>query len=100
MAAYAPPTARQTIPGLPDGDIAAISVPALVFRSDASDFAHPRATSEAVASLIPRARLAEPPWGDREWIERGEERGTHGESLLARWPLLVPQLADFGDHVP
>jgi pimeloyl-ACP methyl ester carboxylesterase len=97
MAAYAPPVPGQTIPGIADGDIAAISVPAIVFRSGISDPAHPRATSEAVARAVPGATLLEPPWGDREWIERGEEREADNGSLFARWPLLVPQLADFGD---
>ena len=72
----------------------------MVFRSGASDPAHPRATSEALAALIPGARLVEPPWGDREWIERGEERDASGGSLFASWPLLVPQLADFGSQIP
>jgi hypothetical protein len=98
MAAYAPPVPGQTIPGIPDGDItAAIAVPAIVFRSGASDPAHPRATSEAVAALIPGAKLLEPPWGDREWAERGERRDEPGESLFKSWPKLVPQLAEFGD---
>jgi hypothetical protein len=93
--------AGQTIPGIPDADIAAaFSVPTIVFRSGASDPAHPRATSEAVAALIPGARLLEPPWGDREWIERGEQRDAPGESLFKSWPLLVPQLADFGQQIP
>jgi hypothetical protein len=52
MAAYAPP-AGQTIPGIPNDDIAAISVPTIVFRSGESDPAHPRATSEALAALVP-----------------------------------------------
>jgi pimeloyl-ACP methyl ester carboxylesterase len=98
MAAYAPPVPGQTIPGIPDGDItAAIAVPTIVFRSGASDPAHPRATSEAVAALIPGAKLLEPPWGDREWTERGERRDEPGESLFRSWPKLVPQLAEFGD---
>jgi hypothetical protein len=75
-------------------------VPTIVFRSGASDPAHPRATSEAVAAPIPGARLLEPPWGDREWIERGERRDAPGESLFKSWPLLVPQLADFGQQIP
>jgi pimeloyl-ACP methyl ester carboxylesterase len=99
MTAYAPPTAGQTIPGIPDEDIRAISVPSIVFRSGASDPAHPRATSEGVAALIPGAKLLEPPWGDREWIERGEQRDANGASLFARWPLLVPQLDAFGSEV-
>lgn len=99
MAAYAPPTTDKTIPGVADADIAAISVPTIVYRSGASDPAHPRATSEQLASLIPGARLLEPPWGDREWAERGEAREERGESLFGRWPLLTPQLAEFGDTI-
>ncbi len=53
---------------------------------------HTRATSEALAWLLPRARLVEPPWGDREWIERQEARD---EGLFARWPLLAPQLLEW-----
>jgi hypothetical protein len=42
----------------------------------------------------------EPPWGDREWIERGEQRDAPGESLFKSWPLLVPQLAGLGQQIP
>ena len=44
--------------------------------------------------------VLEPPWGDREWIERGEQRDAPGESLFKSWPLLVPQLAGFGQQIP
>ena len=70
-------------------DAKALGIPALVFRSGVSDPHHTRATSEALAEILPGARLVEPPWGDREWIERGEARE---EGLFARWPLLAPQL--------
>ena len=45
-----------------------------------------------MAELLPQARLVEPPWGDREWIER---QGTHDEGLFARWPKLAPQLLEW-----
>jgi hypothetical protein len=45
-----------------------------------------------VAELLPQARLVEPPWGDREWIER---QGTHDEGLFVRWPKLAPQLLEW-----
>jgi pimeloyl-ACP methyl ester carboxylesterase len=89
------PRQEEVVPGLLKSDAARISVPTLVFRSGDSDVHHTRATSEAVAACIPGARLVEPPWGDREWIERG---GT-GESLFVRWPLLVPHLTDWADEV-
>ena len=89
------PRDEEVVPGLLKSDAARISVPTLVFRSGDSDVHHTRATSEAVAAAIPGAKLVEPPWGDREWIERG---GT-GQSLFVRWPLLVPHLTDWADEV-
>ncbi len=88
MLAYCPRDGEH-IPGLPDDEARAMDLPALVFRSGESDPHHTRATSEALAELLPRAELVEPPWGDREWIERQDARG---EGLFARWPRLAPQL--------
>ncbi len=70
---------------------ARLDLPALVFRSGASDPHHTRATSEQLASLLPRSELVEPPWGDREWNDRMVVAAS-GEGLFARWPLLAPQL--------
>jgi pimeloyl-ACP methyl ester carboxylesterase len=91
MLAYCP-REGETVPGLTDADARRMQLPALVFRSGESDPHHTRATSEAVAGLLPQARLVEPPWGDREWIERGEARD---EGLFARWPRLAPQLLEW-----
>jgi pimeloyl-ACP methyl ester carboxylesterase len=91
MEAYCPREGEH-IPGLPDAEVRALDVPALVFRSGASDANHTRATSEALASLLPKATLAEPPWGDREWVERGLARVEREEGIFSRWPLLAPQL--------
>jgi hypothetical protein len=71
-----------------------MGLPALVFRSGVSDVHHTRATSEQLAALLPNATLVEPPWGDREWIERQAERERTG-GLFVRWPLLVPILDDW-----
>jgi pimeloyl-ACP methyl ester carboxylesterase len=98
MAAYAPRT-DQLIPGLADDEIRSVSVPTLVFRSGESDMAHTRETSENLAGLIPGAQLVEPPWGDREWIERGEAWAASGESLFTGWPLLAPQLIEWSDAI-
>ncbi len=57
-------------------------------------FHHPRETSETVHAMIPGSQIAEPPWGDREWIERLQASGR-GEGLFARWPLLAPQILAF-----
>ena len=91
MQAYCPREGEH-VPGLPDTEARRMDVPALVFRSGASDPHHTRATSEAVAALLPHARLVEPPWGDREWIERQLARD---EGLFARWPLLAPALLEW-----
>ena len=91
MLAYCPRD-DEPVPGLPARRRPALGIPALVFRSGESDPHHTRATSEALAEILPNARLVEPPWGDREWIERGIARD---EGLFARWPLLAPQLLEW-----
>ncbi len=91
MVAYCPRD-DEPVPGLSDTDARRLEVPALVFRSGVSDPHHTRATSEALARVLPRSELVEPPWGDREWLERQEARD---EGLFARWPLLAPILLDW-----
>jgi pimeloyl-ACP methyl ester carboxylesterase len=97
MLAYCP-RGDELVPGLPDAVGRAMRVPTLVFRSGASDMHHTRATSERLAGLIPGAQLVEPPWGDREWIDRGAAAATTGSSLFERWPLLAPQLLAWADE--
>ena len=95
MAAYCP-CGDELVPGLADDDARALDLPALVFRSGASDLNHRRETSEQVAALLPRAELVEPPWADTEWVERQAARNA-GEApgLFVRWPLLAPMLDDW-----
>jgi pimeloyl-ACP methyl ester carboxylesterase len=84
------------VPGLADQEAQAMTVPILIFRSGESDMFHIRPTSERLARELPGARLVEPPWGDREWIERQESAGKGG-ALFERWHLLVPQLTEWAD---
>ena len=92
MAAYCP-CDDALVPGLRDEEARRLDVPALVFRSGTTDYNHTRATSEALAALLPDARLAEPPWGDDEWHERSAARpGRRGEGLFSGWPALAPAL--------
>jgi pimeloyl-ACP methyl ester carboxylesterase len=99
MAAYCA-CGEQLIPGLQDADARRLEVPALVFRSGASDFNHTRATSELLAGLLPNARLVEPPWADGEWNERSAARpGGRGEGLFAGWPRLAPMLDEWTGEV-
>jgi pimeloyl-ACP methyl ester carboxylesterase len=95
MLAYCP-CGDEPVPGLPDDDARRLAVPTLVFRSGVSDMHHRRETSEHIASVLPAARLVEPPWSDTEWHERQEAR-TSGEApgLFVRWPLLAPTLLDW-----
>jgi pimeloyl-ACP methyl ester carboxylesterase len=89
------PTPAATVAGLADTECSAMRVPTLVFRSGRSDAHHTRATSERLAGLIPGAQLVEPPWGDDEWNERGDDAQAGTGHLFERWPLLAPQLLDF-----
>jgi pimeloyl-ACP methyl ester carboxylesterase len=84
----------QPVPGLDAAQLGQLKMPVMVFRSGQSDVHHPRATSEAVQAAIPGATLVEPPWGDREWLDRTAAQ-LRGEGLFARWPLLAPQLLAF-----
>jgi pimeloyl-ACP methyl ester carboxylesterase len=97
MLAYCP-CGDELVPGLPSATAGALDLPALVFRSGVSDAYHTRATSEQVAAALPNARLVEPPWGDREWIER-QHATESGGSLFERWKLLVPQLTEWSREV-
>jgi hypothetical protein len=83
----------ELVPGLPDDEARALELPALVFRSGASDPNHPRETSEQVAALLPNAQLVEPPWPDTEWIDRAAGKWQGFE----RWPLLAPQLMEWAN---
>jgi pimeloyl-ACP methyl ester carboxylesterase len=94
MAVYCP-SDDEIVPGLSVADASGFDVPTLVFRSGESDPHHTRATSEHIAQVLANARLVEPPWGDREWLDRGVARAERGEGLFARWPLLAPTLLDW-----
>jgi pimeloyl-ACP methyl ester carboxylesterase len=88
------PKDDSPVPGLVPAELAALKMPVMILRSGESDFHHPRETSEAVHAMIPASQLAEPPWGDREWIER-LQAAARGEGLFARWPMLAPQILEF-----
>lgn len=86
------PLEGSPVPGLSPEDFAHIGVPTLVFRGGQSDPHHPRYTTDGVHELLPDSKLVDPPWGDREWIERMLD-GENG--LFRRWALLAPQLLEF-----
>ncbi len=94
MAAYCA-CGEELVPGLPDADARRVDLPTLVFRSGKSDAHHTRATSESLAALLPNTALVEPPWGDREWLDRQDARAAGDGSLFSRWHLLAPQLTEW-----
>ncbi len=85
------------VPGLSDEEAAAMSVPILVFRSGVADMFHTRVTSERLAANLPNTTRAEPPWGDREWMEVVEASSAGNGTIFSRWKLLVPQLVEWAD---
>jgi pimeloyl-ACP methyl ester carboxylesterase len=88
------PAADSPVPGSTAAQLRALKMPIMILRSGESDFHHPRVTSEGVHALIPGSQIAEPPWGDREWLDRLQAQAA-GEGLFARWPLLAPQILAF-----
>ena len=88
MAAYVA-SEDELVPGLSTEAARSLDVPALVFRSGASDVNHTRATSERIAAVLPKAEIIDPPWGDTEWNERMADGPAR---LFHRWPLIAPQL--------
>ena len=91
--AYCP--CGNTIPGITDGEMRAMPVQALVFRSGESDMYHTRATTERLAELLPNGQLVEPPWADREWVD--SKIGYR----FVNWPRLAPILNDWATkHLP
>jgi pimeloyl-ACP methyl ester carboxylesterase len=88
------PDPSTPVPGLDPAQLRALKMPVMVFRSGESDPHHTRETSEAIAQAIPGAMLVEPPWGDKEWLERMAAQAC-GEGLFAHWPLLAPQILEF-----
>jgi pimeloyl-ACP methyl ester carboxylesterase len=88
------PAADSPVPGSTAAQLRALEMPIMILRSGESDFHHPRVTSEGVHALIPGSQIAEPPWGDREWLDRLQAQAA-GEGLFARWPLLAPQILAF-----
>jgi pimeloyl-ACP methyl ester carboxylesterase len=94
------PRPGEVVPGLSAEVASTIKAPTLVYRSGQSDCWHPRATSEALAEMIPEARLVEPPWPDTEWYD-GWLRRLDGRqaSPWENWPLLAPSLLEWASDV-
>ena len=90
------PEGGSPVPGLLPGDFKQLKMPVLIFRSGESDPHHPRYTTEQVHALIAGSKLVEPPWGDREWLERMADSAN---GLFRNYAKLAPQIAEF-DSAP
>jgi pimeloyl-ACP methyl ester carboxylesterase len=86
------PEGGSPVPGLLPQDFKQLTLPVLIFRSGASDPHHPRHTTEQVHALIPGSKMVEPPWGDREWLDRMADSGN---GLFRSYAKLAPQIAEF-----
>ena len=61
--------------------------------------AHVRDAARRSPPDSPNARLVEPPWGDREWLERSAKHRTGEAPLFTGWPALAPPLLAWADEV-
>ena len=86
------PEGGSPVPGLLPQDFKDLKMPVLIFRSGLSDPHHPRNTTEQVHALIPHSQLVEPPWGDREWLDRMADPAN---SLFRSHAQLAPQIVEF-----
>ena len=85
------------LPGLSPDDLAKLTMPLLVFNGGRPDIHHPRETTEALHAAVPGSLLVDPPWGEREWLDRLKAQEA-GAGFFERWPLLAPQLLEFASR--
>ena len=86
------PESGSPVPGLLPQDIKNMKMPVLIFRSGQSDPHHPRYTTEQVHALIAGSKMVEPPWGDREWLDRMADSAN---GLFRNYAKLAPQIVEF-----
>ena len=77
--------------GVPDAALRGIDLPTLIVSGN--DDVHPPSVSDAVARLIPHARLLPSPWSTEAWLDKFTMRA--GGSVFDLYPLLAPALLDF-----
>lgn len=83
------PVDDSPVPGLSEEQLGGIKVPTVVLNSGESDIHHPRYLTEALAKLIPGAKLDDPPWADTAWNDLLESEGM---TMYQDWALLAPKL--------
>lgn len=83
------PVDDSPVPGLSEEQLGSIGVPTVILNSGKSDMHHPRYLTEALARLIPGAKLDDPPWADTAWNDLLESEGM---TMYQDWALLAPKL--------
>lgn len=86
------PAGGSPVPGLLPEEFKQLKMPVLIFRSGESDPHHPRYTTEQVHALIAGSQMVEPPWGDREWLDRMADAAN---GLFRNYAKLAPQIVAF-----
>jgi 2-hydroxy-6-oxonona-2,4-dienedioate hydrolase len=89
------PMPDAPVPGIKEDELAALTLPTLIFRGGKQDEYHPEFLSLELHRLIPGSELIDPPWGDDEW-NRIKRLAVAGEgSFFDEWPRLAPSILDF-----
>jgi pimeloyl-ACP methyl ester carboxylesterase len=89
------PEEHKPIPGVTADELASIAKPTVIWRSSPLDRYHTEETSLRVHSVIPGAKLVEPPWGDDEW-SRLQVLTSQGKGhIFDTWPKLAPQIVEY-----
>jgi pimeloyl-ACP methyl ester carboxylesterase len=89
------PEEGKPIPGVTSEQFASIDVPTVIWRSSPLDRYHTEETSLRVHSLIPGAKLVEPPWGDDEWTRLQILTSQGKGHIFDTWPRLAPQILEY-----
>lgn len=88
------PRPESPVPGMEPDDFGRLTMPVTILRSGTADLHHPPQTAEDVHELIPHSRLLDPPWGEHEWNERGDDI-LKGGSPFTSWPGMAAGIAEF-----
>ncbi len=89
------PMPDAPVPGIKEEELAALTLPTLIFRGGKGDEYHPEFLSLELHRLIPGSELIDPPWGEDEW-NRVKRLAVAGKGkFFDEWPRLAPQILAF-----
>ncbi len=89
------PMPDAPVPGIKEEELAALTLPTLIFRGGKGDEYHPEFLSLELHRLIPGSELIDPPWGEDEW-NRVKRLAVAGKGhFFDEWPRLAPPILEF-----